>query len=254
MERIRKPFQGILNIIRFNWHFYFLSLCGLVLLLVLKNLFGKEIGLLVEWLIIIVVFSISLSLVVSFFIYDLSNLYKLDWLDGIIINPQGKAINIHAGFDETSNLLQENYPSFELIVFDFYDPLKHTEISIKRARKAYPPYKGTKQISTNFFPLPNDSIDAVFVILSAHEIRNDEERAFFFKEITRVLKASGKIIVVEHLRDLPNFLAYSIGAFHFLSRSTWLKTFVYGDLNLQKEIKINPFMCCFILKKNGTTT
>ena len=33
MATLRKPFQGVWNIVRFNWHFYVLSLGGLLVLL-----------------------------------------------------------------------------------------------------------------------------------------------------------------------------------------------------------------------------
>ena len=37
MENLRKPFQGILNIVRFNWHFYVLAAFFIGVLLVLKQ-------------------------------------------------------------------------------------------------------------------------------------------------------------------------------------------------------------------------
>src|SRR5439155_13733602 len=113
----------------------------------------------------------------------------------------------------------------EMIVFDFYDPAKHTEASIRRARKAFPPFPGTLSISTGHIPLENCSAGKIFAILSAHEIRNAEERNAFFCELNRMLSASGRIVVVEHLRDSANYLAYNIGAFHFHSRSAWQSTF-----------------------------
>ena len=49
--------------------------------------------------------------------------------------PAGaRIVNIHAGFDETSVMLKEKFPACELIVFDFYDPAKHTEVSIQDGR------------------------------------------------------------------------------------------------------------------------
>ena len=70
------------------------------------------------------------------------------------------------------------------------------------------------------------------------QIRNNDERIIFFKELNRILKSNGKIIVTEHLQDLPNFLAYNIGFFHFHSKRTWLKTFSRADFKVINEIKI----------------
>ena len=94
----------------------------------------------------------------------------------------------------------------------------------------------------------------VFVILAAHEIREEQERIQFFKELRRIVKSKGSIYITEHLRDIPNFLAYNIGFFHFYTRSTWLKTFQKAALNVEKEIKITPFISTFILSKNGSST
>jgi ubiquinone/menaquinone biosynthesis C-methylase UbiE len=94
----------------------------------------------------------------------------------------------------------------------------------------------------------------IFAILSAHEIRNDEERNSFFKELRRALTATGQIIVTEHLRDTANLLAYNIGFFHFHSKKTWLNTFHSAGLSVASEIKITPFITTFILDKNGTAS
>ncbi|MES2649184.1 MAG: hypothetical protein V4717_20065 [Bacteroidota bacterium] len=52
----------------------------------------------------------------------------MNWLNGIVVKKGDTIINVHAGFDETSSLLAARYPAAFLKVFDFYDPLKHTEI------------------------------------------------------------------------------------------------------------------------------
>ena len=148
---------------------------------------------------------------------------------------------------------KRNIPKGHLQVYDFYNPETHTEVSIKRARKAYPPFPGTIAAHTAFIPIYESEIDLIFVILSAHEIRNEQERILFFSELSRILRPSGKIIVAEHLRDLANFAAYSIGFIHFISRNKWLQTFHGAELIISDEINITPFITTFILSKNGTT-
>jgi ubiquinone/menaquinone biosynthesis C-methylase UbiE len=251
---MRKPFQGVANIIRFNWHFYVLSAVVLILIIVAGNSFGGTIrfGLLIFSALVFA--PILISLIVSYYVYDLSNLYSLDWLGDLRLETGGKIININAGFDETSELLKAKFPETELVSLDFYDPAKHTEVSIKRARKAFPPYPNTEQVTTTRLPLRDNSADAIFVILSAHEIRKADERNLFFNELRRTLKPDGQIFVVEHLRDLPNFLAYNIGSLHFHSRKSWLDTFEAAELIIKKEIEITPFITTFVLEKHGTSS
>ncbi|MFM1999140.1 MAG: hypothetical protein RL204_1087, partial [Bacteroidota bacterium] len=145
------------------------------------------------------------------------------------------------------------YPDTELTVCDFYDQKKHTEISIARARKAYPPYPKTIQISTNHIPFADNTFDIITIIFAAHEIRNNEERVLFFKELARIIKPSGKIVVTEHLRDFNNLLAYNIGFFHFLSKTTWLNTFKEANMEVEKELKSTIFISSFTLQKNGNS-
>jgi SAM-dependent methyltransferase len=254
MDKLRKPFQGVWNIIRFNWHFYVMSIVAIfILLLGCYNLTGifREVAF---GLVIFITASTLISLLISCLIYDFSNLYKFTWLDKNQNYENGKIVNINAGFDETSNFLKCKFANSDFSVFDFYDPAKHTEVSIKRARKAYPPFPNTEKITTSHLPLQDNSTDKVFAILSAHEIRNADERISFFKEFYRVLKPTGKIIVTEHLRDTANFLAFNFGFFHFYSKKTWLNTFQSSGFKVAEEMKITPFISTFILVKNGTTS
>ena len=195
-----------------------------------------------------------ISLIVSFYIYDLSDLYKFNWLDTLTTKGYLNILNIHAGFDETSALIKNKFPASYLQVFDFYDSMRHTEVSIKRARKAYPPYPNTKQINTSHIPLDENFADLIFVTLSAHEIRDEKERNAFFADMSRVLKPSGNIIVTEHMRDIRNFAAYNIGFFHFMPRRAWLNNFKAANLNISNEKQITPFITTFILSKNGTAS
>ncbi len=254
MERIRKPFQGVTNIIRFNWHFYVIAIVSILILNIIDLIFYSPYPYLLFVLSLLIFLTLSISLLVSCYVYDGSDLYQLNWLDRISIPTDGKFVNVHAGFDETSLLLQAKFPNASLQVFDFYDPVKHTEVSIRRARKAYPVPVKTESINTSHIPMGNEEADGIFVTLAAHEIRNKNERDLFFKELHRILKPSGKILVTEHLRNLPNFLAYNIGFFHFMPKSSWLSTFENSRLGISDSIKITPFISVFILEKYGTST
>lgn len=248
MELKRKPFQGISNIIRFNWHFYVIVGIMVVALSLLKSVFPQVLQSLLTIGIVLLIIPVIISLLASFYVYDLSDLYHLKWLN----NCNGKSIlTINAGFDETSQLIQNKFPQASLRICDFYNPARHTEISIKRARRLYPPKPETIQVTSEHLPFPENTFDKSVVILSAHEIRNAVERIAFFSELNRVTE--GQVFVTEHLRDLNNFLAYNIGFFHFYSRKCWLQTFEQANLAVKHEIKITPFISTFVLEKNGTT-
>jgi SAM-dependent methyltransferase len=250
MEPIRQPLQGVWNIIRFNWHFYVLAALFALIIQIIQYYLTSRL-LLLDVACYLILTTTFISLLVSWYVYDGSEFYKLNWMGLASAPPDAKMININAGFDETSTLIAAKFRSAQLVAFDFYDPEKHTEISIKRARKAYPNYPGTKQVNTSSIPVGSGYADKIFLILSAHEIRDDNERFAFFKELKRILKFTGEIIIVEHLRDIPNFLAYNIGFFHFLAESSWQNTFKNAGLVVKQQTKHTPFLTIFTLQKHA---
>ncbi len=248
METVaRSPFQGVLNIIKFNWHFYLIALAIVIVLPWLASYLASPLTTILNAIAFFTALNLVVSLAVSFYIYDYSGLYLLKWTDEYAISNAKRIVNIHAGFDETSTLIANKYPNATLIVFDFYNPEKHTEVSIKRARKAYPPYPGTTHVATNKIPMPPNSVDVIFIIFAAHEIRNKMERIQFFKSLKKSLRKDGQIIVVEHIRDAANFMAFNIGFLHFHSKAEWQGTFDSSGLTINSENKLTPFVSVYTL-------
>lgn len=246
----RKPLQGVSNIVRFNWHYYAAGLLCLGAGVAVRPFLAGTANGVVLGLVLAAGVSMVVSLAVSLYVYDLSELYAFTWLRGLSGAPGTTLVNIHAGFDETSALLRQRYPQAAWKVFDFYDPARHTEISIRRARKAYPAFPGTQAVATGGLPLPAGSVDGVLLILAAHEIRDPAERVHFFAQLHAALRPGGKVVVVEHLRDGYNLAAYHVGFFHFYSRRTWQHAFAAAGLQLVEETKITPFVSVFTLRKN----
>jgi ubiquinone/menaquinone biosynthesis C-methylase UbiE len=247
----RKPFQGVWNIIRFNWHFYALSAIALLIALFCKHLLPVNWEYVMTIAVTLAVITIVVSLLVSYYVYDVTDLYKLNWLNTIISKEQSAVINITAGFDETSAIIQNKFPHCTLTVCDFYNPFKHTEVSIKRARQAYPSYPGTIVVQSNRLPFANNLFDCATVIFAAHEIRDAHERLEFFKELNRISKHDATIVVTEHIRDAKNFIAYNIGFFHFYTDNSWRSIFFKAGFVVNSKVKNNPFVTTYILCKNA---
>ncbi|MEL6989123.1 MAG: methyltransferase type 11, partial [Bacteroidota bacterium] len=84
-----------------------------------------------------------------------------------------------------------------------------------------------------------------------HEIRDDQEKVSFLKSCKDVLKEDGKLVVVEHLRDIPNFFAFTIGFTHFFSKRTWTNSFKSAGFSKVVERKFTPFMSVFEVIPKG---
>lgn len=245
MEKRRK-FQGVLNILSFNRHFYIVGLLALVLLFT-SRLFIDWPSL-VFWLTIAAfIYGLIMPLIVSAYVYDFSGYYDFHWLTNQVKDTKNVNLitNINAGFDETSFIIKDKFPGSDLKVFDFYNAKRHTEPAIIRARKVSLVYPDTKSISSDIIPLDDKSVDIVFLLSSVHEIRSNEEKVEFLKECHRVCKPNGQVIMVEHLRDFPNFLAFSVGFTHFFSRAVWKKVFLRAGFTKLRETKFTPFMSIF---------
>src|SRR5690606_24296019 len=145
----------------------------------------------------------------------LSNYYHFQWLQKLVPGKADRIVNINAGFDETSFILQQKFPQATLEVFDFYNPTYHTEPAIVRARNVSLVFPGTRKTATDSVPVKDQSADIVFLLSAAHEIRSLEEKIMFLTECRRICKPGGQLIMVEHLRDFPNFLAFTVGFTHF---------------------------------------
>lgn len=245
----RKPFQGVLQILEFNWHMFLLAFALVLALFIIYQFLPSALYIVIILFTVLTCISVLTALVVSWYVYDFSGLYTFNWLRQSVKATPSTIVNIHAGFDETSALLKNEFNESSLHVYDFYDPLLHREISIKRARKKFPPYPGTVKISTGNFPKENIPADLICLILSAHEIRDNAERIKFFKQLKNNLAKDGQILLVEHLRNLPNFIAYNAGAFHFHSRATWQHCFNEAGLKVVSEQRFTPFIAIIYLQK-----
>jgi ubiquinone/menaquinone biosynthesis C-methylase UbiE len=246
MEVKRRKFQGVLNILSFNRHFYIFGLFALLLVIVSQIVLQWPDVLF--WIVILAfLYGLLMPLIVSAYVYDFSGYYHFDWLKktGISNSNPDLILNINAGFDETSFILESHFPQATLKVFDFYNPEKHTEQAIIRARKVSLTFPDTAQIATDFIPLDDKSVDIIFLLSAAHEIRSQQEKIVFLKECYRLCKPTGQVIMVEHLRDLPNFIAFSIGFTHFFSRRVWRKAFKTAGFSSLSETKFTTFMSVF---------
>lgn len=247
METKRRQFQGVLNILSFNRHFYIIGIGILALIIVSHQIFEWP-DLLYQLVILAFLYGLLMPLLVSAYVYDFSGYYNFQWLKDCSADQSNatQILNINAGFDETSYIIKDNFPQADLKVFDFYDAKRHTEPAIIRARKVSLVYPDTQQIISNSIPVPDQSADIIFLLSAVHEIRSHEEKILFLKECHRVCKTNGKVIMVEHLRDFPNFLAFSVGFTHFFSKSVWRNAFKSAGFTSFQEVKFTPFMSIFI--------
>lgn len=243
-----RNFRGMLTIARFNWPLYatafavlFASLAGIFLL---PGLFKLPPLLALAC----ALYFILGSLGVSHFVYDRSDLYRWSWLVSALKGaPMRHGIFCHCGFDETSADLRKKFTGVQWTILDHYDPARMTEPSIHRARALFPPSADTLACPFDAWPVPAQYADIVFALLAIHELRTETERSAWFTEARRSLRVGGRVVLVEHVRDLANFLAFGPGFLHFHSCASWTRCWDRAGLRSVQQFSVTPFVQVFIL-------
>ena len=239
------------QIILFNKTTYLASLLFLLSLLLLL-IFVSLPFLLFYFLLIALIGGIYFSfasILFSYFIYDLSDLYHFNWLCQLLTDPKSTIFNVFSGYTEAGHLLQKNLNNHPLQHYDFFNKNTSVTSSIKRAKELSEPINCT-EINYNNWQL-NNKADYILFMQSLHELREADQQTECLIEASKYLNSpDSRIVIVEHLRDIKNFSIYSMGVFHFHSYHRWISVINASGLAIEKEFTITPFVKVFVLKRN----
>ena len=244
----RGPFDGVLQIVRYNWSLYVAAILGAVIVVGFVVVVHPP-TVLADLLMlgaIAALFWLTLSLAVSHYVYDRSDLYHWEWIRDRVAPTTRCVVNVHAGLDETSLALHDMYPAAEVTILDIYDPTEMPEPSIARARREARSPLASVKADFRRLPLETASADLVTAIFVAHELRHAASKEAFFREAWRVLPPGGRLLLVEHLRDGWNLAAFGPGAFHFFPRHEWLRVAGATGFQLGEEFSRTVFVRAFV--------
>jgi SAM-dependent methyltransferase len=245
----RGRYDGVLEIISYNRGLYLWTAVGIAIGLAIATRLPRVPALFVAAGFVVAAAWMLASIAVSHYVYDRSSLYDFGWMRERLGFVPRRWVSIHSGLDQCTGILRSVFPGSDREVLDIYDPVEMTEPSIARARELSRGKPEAKHADFRRLPLPDASCDAVFLIFSAHEIRRRGSRAQFFRELARVLAEAGIVVLMEHLHDSPNFLAFGPGFLHFHSRREWLRASAAGNFKVQQEMSITPFVHVFVMEK-----
>lgn len=245
-------YGGVWQIVRFNWPWYAAATAATAVaaaLLVLWDLPTPWPQLAFAFLLLADLW-LLLSLAVSHWIYDRSAIARGEWLRGITAQ---RVVVCHFGQDEATRHVARWLPAAAVQVFDLFDGTLGTP-SLRRARALAvlapgPIAAPSAAAPLDALPLGGASQDLAVLAFAAHEVRDHATRVRLCAELARCLAPDGTLLVVEHLRDPWNLLAYGPGGFHFLSRRTWLRTFAAAGLAVVGETSLTPWVRRFELRR-----
>ncbi|MFF2043605.1 class I SAM-dependent methyltransferase [Kitasatospora sp. NPDC058170] len=192
---------------------------------------------------------LATSTLATWSVYDRSELRSFDWLPDLLPDGPGDHLVVSTGLDEASGPIAARWPDGRQLIADLFDPELMTEGSIRRARRHAPPAPGARPGRPDALPAASAALDTVVCLFAAHELRRPADRTALFGECARVLRPGGTLLLVEHLRDGANTAVYGPGAWHFLSRGTWLGHAAEAGLRTARERRIAGLVTAFAFRK-----
>jgi hypothetical protein len=245
--------SGVLNILQYNRHYYLSALAALVGLGILFGIgvIPSRAQILLLTGTVIVIWWFLGSLLASYYVYDYTGVTRWNWIPAALSRMPQTWLNIHSGLDESTETLTQLFPEGKGISLDIYDPSNMTELSIARARRSRSAKPSDAAGRLDALPATDKSRDTLFLLLSAHEVRNPVHRVKLFKEAARVMTDSGQLLLAEHVRDWRNFLAFGPGCLHFHSRGEWMRVAAEAGFTVEREGSITPLVRWFVLKKSA---
>jgi hypothetical protein len=187
------------------------------------------------------------ALGVSAYVYDWSALSGGAWLPPLVGDAARGWAAIHAGLDAEIDL-GALPPDGCVGRLDIFEPAVMTSPSIARARQTTAAGPATPSRATAL-ALADESCSAIVVAFTAHEIRDAGARERFFLELRRALRPGGRALLVEHVRDAANFLAFGPGFVHFLPRKEWLRLAEEAGLAVVDERRITPWVMALTMER-----
>ena len=231
--------RGTLRVVLFNWPKY--ALCALVVPTGLLVPLPGPWRFLLQGMVVAGLCWVIMGLLVTWIAYDVSPLYDWRWVLALLPAKPRRYAVVSTGLDEISGRLADLLPDAEATLLDLYGSTGR-DGSIRRARRFVPPPDGTLRAVPADLLVPDATMDAIFVVFAAHELRDPGQRRALYGEIARTLRPGGRLVLVEHCRDAANIVAYGPGAWHFSPRSEWLRLARGAHLTMAGERLMTPLI------------
>lgn len=169
------------------------------------------------------------------------------WVADTARSPR-RWLNVTTGFDDSSAWLLDRFPTADGATLDLFDASRDQERPLLRARHRFTPAAASVPPDDIGLSVASGAYDAVFLLMSAHEAHGSD-RAVLFDSATRALAPGGRVILVEHLHDLANTLAFGPGAQHFQTEATWSSTAQAAGLRLVSQVRHSPFVHGYVFER-----
>ena len=175
------------------------------------------------------------TLATSWYVYDLRLVYRMIAADRS--EEAGDWAVVHVGLDDISADVAAVVGRAPVAVFD----ISHGMPPMTAKKRVKAPLAATPA-RPEALPIDDAALDTVFVGFAAHEVRSSDQSASLFHELNRVIRPSGRVIIIEHVIDAANVVAFGPGALHFRSPAFWRNKAESVGLRVIDESRLTPFV------------
>ncbi|MGB3717849.1 MAG: class I SAM-dependent methyltransferase [Candidatus Promineifilaceae bacterium] len=197
-------------------------------------------------------------ILIYFFVASLWAAHKLydggDIIDAVFelgdLDPGQTMIYLDLGLRATGIALSRRLTTGRVIIVDIYNPQLAPARWLSRAtqraeRQVDDPRIIWKGGSIDLFPLPDQTMPAVILIMSASEFWQEGDRMQLFEEIYRVLSPGGMLLMVERVRTSTNWMVLGPATLRMRNASYWRSAFERVGFKTTRESEQNDMLHFF---------
>jgi ubiquinone/menaquinone biosynthesis C-methylase UbiE len=247
-------YSGTLSFIQTHWPTYLIGYGGGVVFIVSVIWVSFDQG----WFAFVNLALAGLLILIYFFVASLWAAHKLYDGDDIVeavfelggLESGQTMIYLDLGLRSTGIALSRHLTTGRVIIIDIYNPQLAPARWLSRAtqqaeRQIDDPRVIWKGGSIDLLPLPDQTMPAVILIMSASEFWQEGDRMQLFEEIYRVLSPGGMLLMVERVRTPTNWLVMGAAALRIRKASYWRSALARVGFQTTRESEQNDMLHFF---------
>lgn len=256
----KSPYQGTLQYVRARWPTYLLLYGGGAALALAITFYASDRGL---WsfslfglaVLLILVYFFAASLWAAHQKYDLRQnrpshvLFELGK-----IQPTDEFVHVSLGVRQIPVRLSRRLTGGHLRAIDVYNPQLAPSRALARQRRPLAPTQPDPRLtwlegSIDLLPVPDHSTPVVTASHILHELWQEGDRELLLREIYRILKPGGRLLLAEPARTKTNLLLRGPGALRLQRLAYWRRLLQNAGFKLTQERNVVDMYVCFCVEK-----
>ena len=165
------------------------------------------------------------------------------------IGSRSHFVYIDVGLRYQPISLSRRLTTGKITIIDVYNPQWTTSRSLVRWRKHIPhppldPRLAWLDGDIHMLPLPDASVDTVMLCQILSEFWQRGDRTELLKEVKRILKPTGQILVAERVRTQTNWLTLGPAALQLPTAKYWHQLLIESGFGVHKQVVIQGMVYC----------